>query len=361
MRKIIHIDMDAFYAQVEVRDNPNLQGKPIIIGSGDPYHGVVSTCSYEARAFGVRSAMANAKAYKLCPHAVFIRQNNKKYKYVSKQIFKIFEKYTDIIQPLSIDEAFLDVTTNKLDIQSATIIAKMIKEDILKQTKLTASAGVSYNMMLAKLGSDYQKPNGLTVISKERAIEFINSVSLRDIYGIGKSLEKKMNSFGIYSVIDLRNFSREECLKYFGSRGSDLYDQIRGIDNRVVMPSREQKSIANETTLHKPYDNIFDAYKLLEKLTVSTIHKLEQKNIYAKTFNVKIKYGDFSQYTRSVTVDIPSNIAIDFTKHINSLLFKFPYQNKQVRLIGISFSNLYNQSELTKLKDDNNYIQTKLF
>lgn len=353
--------MDAFFAQVEQRDNPEYRGKPIIIGSGNPNYGVVSTCSYEARKFGVRSAMANIKAYKLCPQAIFVRQEMAKYKQASKLVFDVFYEVTDLVEGLSIDEAYLDVTENKLNIASATEIAKYIKKRIFEETGLTASAGVSYNKLLAKLGSDYNKPNGMTIIPPHKTDDFLQTINLRDIPGIGKSAQEKMHILGVYTVNDLLAFSIEDCIKYFNNHGATLYNYVRGIDDRPVTPNRVRKSIGHETTLRVPYQNIFDAESLLVKLTKSTLHSMRNKNTYAKTFNVKIKYGDFTQYTRAISLSYPSNIDIDFTKHIKDLLFKFPYQNKEIRLIGISFCNLYDKSELKHITKEQKITQTTLF
>lgn len=361
MKKIIHIDMDAFFAQVEQRDNPEYRGKPIIIGSGNPNYGVVSTCSYEARKFGVRSAMPNAKAYRLCPHGIFVRQTYNKYQVVSEQIFTIFHEVTDLVEGLSLDEAFLDVTNNKLGLSSATDIAKYIKARIFTETQLTASAGVSYNKLLAKLGSEYQKPDGLTIIPPHKSEAFLKTVALKDISGVGKKVQAKMHILGIDTIDDLLAFSREDCVKYFNAFGYTLYDYIRGIDHREVKATRIRKSIGHETTLHIPYQNIFACEQLLTKFTIATLVTMRKKNIYAKTFSVKIKYSDFSQYTRAVTLSYPSNINVDFTKHINSLLFKFPHQNKEIRLVGVSFSKLYSKDELKTTYKDIKTTQTKLF
>ncbi len=361
MRKIIHVDMDAFFAQVEMRDNPEYQGKPIVIGSGNPQYGVVSTCSYEARKYGVRSAMPNIKAYKLCPHAIFVRQNNVKYREASRLIHNVFHEVTDIVEGLSLDEAYLDVTTNKLNIESATEVATYIKKRIYEETHLTCSAGVSYNKLLAKLGSDYNKPNGLTVITPKRTNDFLQSISLRDIPGIGKSAQSKMEILGIFTIEDLKALSRDECIKYFNSHGSTLYEYVRGIDNREVIPFRERKSIGHETTLKKPYENIFDSEPLLNKFLASSLASMQKKKIYAKTFSVKIKYGDFTQYTRSISLDYYSNTYIDFSKHVHALLLKFPFQNKQIRLIGISFSSLADEKTYSSQSKKQSTIQTSLF
>lgn len=361
MRKIIHIDMDAFFAQVEQRDHPEYRNKPIVIGSGNPNYGVVSTCSYEARKYGIRSAMPNIKAYKLCPQAIFVRQTYSKYQAVSKQIFEIFYEVTDIVEGLSLDEAFLDVTENKLELESATEVAKYIKKRILEETNLTASAGVSYNKLLAKLGSDYNKPNGLTIIPPHKTEQFLQTIELKDIHGVGKSAQQKMHILGVHTIEDLKTFTREDCIKYFNSFGSTLYDYVRGIDNRPVVASRERKSIGHETTLRTPYSNIFESQSLLEKFTKSTLHGMRAKNTYAKTFSVKIKYGDFTQYTRSHTLNYPSNTDIDFTKQIRPLLLKFPYQNKEIRLVGIAFSNLVDKEDLKLYQSVTKRTQTKLF
>lgn len=361
MRKIIHIDMDAFFAQVEQRDNPEYRNKPIVIGSGNPRYGVVSTCSYEARKYGVRSAMPNIKAYKLCPHAIFVRQNNQKYRDASAKIFEVFYEVTDLVEGLSLDEAYLDVTVNKLEIESATEIARYIKMRILEETNLTASAGVSYNKLLAKLGSDYNKPNGLTIIPPNKTEQFLQAIDLKDIHGVGKSAQEKMHILGVHTIDDLLKFSKDDCIKYFNSFGETLYNYIRGIDERQVIPSRERKSLGHETTLRKPYSNIFESESLLTKFTISTLHQMRTKKLYAKTFNVKIKYGDFTQYTRSISLPYPSNTNVDFTKHIKSLLFKFPYQNKEIRLVGISFSNLVDENEMATISKEIVTKQTKLF
>lgn len=361
MRKIIHIDMDAFFAQVEMRDNPQYRNKPIVIGSGHPRYGVVSTCSYEARKFGVRSGIPNIKAYKLCPEAIFVRQNIRKYIKVSKQIFAIFYEVTDLVEGMSLDEAYLDVTENKLGFESATKVAKYIKRRIYEETNLTASAGVSYNKLLAKIGSDYQKPNGLTVIPPDKCDEFMKTVSLRDIPGIGQRAQEKMHILGIYSVEDFHKLSREESIKYFNSSGATLYDYVRGIDNRKVTSDHVRKSIASETTLRKPFSNIFESESLLTKLTISTLNSMRKQELYAKTFSIKIKYSDFTQHTRAITIKYPSNINVDFTKHIKALLLKFPHQNKEIRLIGISFSNLVDKHQIKTIEKEQQTTQTKLF
>lgn len=356
MRKIIHVDMDAFYAQVEMRDNPEYRGKPIIIGSGNHRYGVVSTCSYEARAFGVRSAMPNIQAYKLCPQGIFVRQKMEKYARVSAQIFEIFHEVSDCVEGLSLDEAYIDVTENKLGYSSAIKVAHYLKQRILEVTNLTSSAGVSYNKLLAKIGSDFQKPNGLTVITPEQTEAFISNLSLKNFPGVGTKLYNKMEILGIFKPDDLLQLSSEECIKYFGKHGNDLYNYVRGIDHRQVIAESTRKSIGQETTLKKEIENIAECKNLLYKLVNSTISQIQNKKLYATTFTIKIKYADFTQYTRAKTVN-PSHTSIDFTKHIDSLLLSFPHQNKHIRLVGVSFSGLCTQSDIKK----SNIEQTTLF
>lgn len=226
-RKIIHIDMDAFYASIEQRDNPSLKGKPLVVGGSPHGRGVVSTCSYEARKYGIHSAMPCKEAYIRCPYAVFVRPRFYVYKEVSNQIRNIFHRYTDLVEPLSLDEAFLDVTENKKKIKSATIIAKLIKEDIKRETGLTASAGVSYNKFVAKLASDYQKPNGLTVITEDNVQEFLDALPVKKFFGVGKVTERVLKNNGINTGYDLRNTSLEKLEKIFKNRGLELYNFAR--------------------------------------------------------------------------------------------------------------------------------------
>jgi len=248
-RKIIHIDMDAFYASVEQRDHPQLRGKPVIVGGDPGSRGVVATCSYEARRFGIHSAMSSARAYRLCPQAIFVRPRFDVYRAVSAQIREIFHQHTDLVEPLSLDEAYLDVTENKQQIASATWVAREILQQIYKQTALTASAGVSYNKFLAKLASDIDKPAGLTVVTPEQAEAFIGQLPVRRFHGIGRVTEKKLLARGIASGADLRRCSLAELEHLFGSAGQYFYDIARGIDTRPVVPNRVRKSIGKETTL----------------------------------------------------------------------------------------------------------------
>jgi len=269
-RKIIHVDMDAFFASVEQRDNPELKGKPIAVGGGSK-RGVITTASYEARPFGIRSAMPGFKAKAKCPDLIFVKPRFEVYGQVSKQIREIFSRYTDLIEPLSFDEAFLDVTECKVDLEFATDIAKAIKADIEQETSLTASAGVSYCKFIAKIASDMNKPDGLTVIKPKQAISFLESLPVEKFFGVGKVTAQKMKSRGIYTGKDLKEWSQYDLIKQFGKPGRFYYDIVRGIDDRPVKVERERKSLGIERTFEDPID---DLNILQEKLNATESESL---------------------------------------------------------------------------------------
>ena len=342
-RKIIHVDMDAFFAAVEQRDNPLLRGKAVIVGGDPDSRGVVSTCSYEARKFGIHSAMSSAKAFKLCPSAIFIRPNFSKYKQASQQIRQIFKTYTDLIEPLSLDEAFLDVTENKINNPSATIIAEIILAQIFAETHLTASAGVSYNKFLAKVASDINKPHGLFVIPPDRAIPFIEELPIRKFFGIGKVTEAKMLKLGIRNGADLKKYSKIELIKKFGKFGEYYYDIVRGIDNRPVDPIRIRKSVGKEITLSYDTDSIEHILTLLEELATKVNDILVRLKISGKTITLKIKYHNFNVITRSCTLPLYVQQSPDIImRHIIALLKKTDAGKQKIRLLGITISNLDN-------------------
>ena len=300
-RKIIHIDMDAFFAAVEIRDNPKLKGKPVIIGN-DPRQtggrGVVSTCSYEARAFGIHSAMSSKEAYERCPQAVFISGNYEKYKAVGLEIRAIFKRYTDLIEPMSIDEAYLDVTENKLGIKSAVKIARLIQQDIWQELHLTASAGVSYNKFLAKMASDYQKPHGLTVILPDQAQEFLKQMDIAKFHGVGKKTVERLHEMGIYNGADLLKVSEITLIDRFGRLGFDLYRKARGIHNSPVKSDRIRKSIGKEKTYGKILQVEEDIKKELTLLSEKVALNLSKQDKTGKIIILKIRYADFSTLTR---------------------------------------------------------------
>lgn len=340
-RKIIHIDMDAFYASIEQRDNPSLKGKPLVVGGSPHGRGVVSTCSYEARKYGIHSAMPCKEAYIRCPYAVFVRPRFYVYKEVSNQIRNIFHRYTDLVEPLSLDEAFLDVTENKKKIKSATIIAKLIKEDIKRETGLTASAGVSYNKFVAKLASDYQKPNGLTVITEDNVQEFLDTLPVKKFFGVGKVTERVLKNNGINTGYDLRNTSLEKLEKIFKNRGLELYNFARGIDNRPVNPTRIRKSIGAETTLIEN-KNIDDAetVMILDELCEEVAERMAKEDKVAKTITLKIKFEDFKTITRSLSVSDYIRNYDDIRFYAAELLTHVEDTNKTIRLFGVTVSNL---------------------
>ena len=338
-RKIIHIDMDAFFAAVEIRDNPKLRGKPVIIGS-DPRQtggrGVVSTCSYEARAFGVHSAMSSKEAYERCPQAIFISGNYEKYKAVGLEIRAIFKRYTDLIEPMSIDEAYLDVTENKLGIKSAVKIARLIQEDIWQELHLTASAGVSYNKFLAKMASDYQKPHGLTVILPDKAQDFLKQMDIAKFHGVGKKTVEKLHEMGIYTGADLLDVSEVTLIDRFGRLGYDLYRKARGIHNSPVKSNRIRKSIGKEKTYSKILQDEEDIKKELTLLSEKVAHNLSKQDKAGKIIILKIRYADFSTLTRRKSLPQATQDASQISQTALQLYEELAEKEKGVRLLGIT-------------------------
>lgn len=338
-RKIIHIDMDAFFAAVEIRDNPKLKGKPVIIGS-DPRQtggrGVVSTCSYEARAFGVHSAMSSKEAYERCPQAVFISGNYEKYKAVGLEIRAIFKRYTDLIEPMSIDEAYLDVTENKLGIKSAVKIARLIQQDIWRELQLTASAGVSYNKFLAKMASDYQKPHGLTVILPDQAQEFLKQMDIAKFHGVGKKTVEKLNQMGIYTGADLLDVSEVTLIDRFGRLGFDLYRKVRGIHNSPVKSNRIRKSIGKEKTYGKILQDEEDIKKELTLLSEKVALNLSKQDKTGKIIILKIRYTDFSTLTRRKSLPQATQDASQIAQTALQLYEELAEKEKGIRLLGIT-------------------------
>jgi DNA polymerase-4 len=344
IRKIIHIDMDAFYASVEQRDRPELKGKPVIVGGDPNSRGVVAACSYEARRFGIHSAMASSKAYRLCPDAMFIRPRFDMYRAVSAQIREIFCEYTDLVEPLSLDEAFLDVTENYTGIASATLIAKEIKKKIYDRTgKLTASAGVSFNKFIAKVASDMNKPDGLTVITPEMADEFIDRLPIRKFFGVGKVTEEKMLNLGIKTGADLKKYTKAQLIELFGKSGSYFYSIAHGNDERPVEPNRIRKSIGKETTFSLDIDDTDQMLEILQDIADRLENSLIKREAKGRTITLKVKYYDFQSTTRSITIDEPADSASVIMKYIKPLLFKTEAGTKKVRLLGISISNFDDQ------------------
>lgn len=338
IRKIIHVDMDAFYASVEQLDNPDLRGKAIAVGGGGD-RGVVSAASYEARKYGVRSAMAGALARKLCPDLIFVRTNFERYRAVSNQIRAVFFEFTDLVEPLSLDEAYLDVTENKVGMPSATVIASWVRQRIKEETGLNASAGISINKFIAKVASDINKPNGQKTIPPEEVIDFLEQLDIRKFYGIGKKTAEKMYLHGIFTGLDLKQKSLEYLSDNFGKSGTYYYSIVRGIQHSEVKPNRIRKSLAAERTFSQ---NITSEIFMLEKLELIAIEvekRLAKSKVAGKTITLKIKYSDFTLQTRSKTLDYYVKSKDILLETAKNLLYQEKMKNS-VRLLGISLSNL---------------------
>ncbi|MGO3240603.1 MAG: DNA polymerase IV [Sphingobacteriaceae bacterium] len=339
MRKIIHVDMDAFYASVEQRDFPELRGKSLAVGGSPDGRGVVAAASYEARKFGVRSAMSSRSALQRCPDLIFVRPRFEVYREVSQAIRSIFSRYTDLIEPLSLDEAYLDVTEDKLSIGSAIEIARAIKSTILDELNLTASAGVSVNKFVAKIASDYEKPNGLTFIGPSKVISFLEALPIEKFHGVGQVTAKKMNQMGIFRGVDLKRFSQTELSQHFGKSGKFFYQIVRGIDDRPVRTNRERKSVGVEDTFETDLYELHDLHTEIDRLCRKLVQRLESTGKRGKTLTLKVKFSDFSQVTRSMTVP---DLSTDFDPLValfRQLLDKVDIQERKIRLLGVTLSN----------------------
>jgi DNA polymerase-4 len=340
IRKIIHVDMDAFYASVEQRDNPELRGKPVVVGGSPSGRGVVATCSYEARKYGVHSAMPASQAIRLCPHAIFVKTRFSAYREVSKQIREIFFEYTDLVEPLSLDEAFLDVTQNHKGLPSATLIAKEIKDRIFEQTELTASAGVAHNKFLAKVASDINKPNGLTLITPDKAEAFLEELDIKQFFGVGKATQKKMHAIGIKTGADLKEWSEIDLVKAFGKSGRFYYRIVRGIDHREVKPHRIRKSYGKERTFSEDIDSLEWIHNFLDELAQTIAEGMKKINAAGKTITLKVRYKDFETITRSYSLAQYTNRYQDIMDVVRKLLNETEVGTRPVRLLGITLSNL---------------------
>ncbi len=345
VRKILHIDMDAFFASVEQRDFPELRGKPVIVGGQPESRGVVAACSYEARQFGVHSAMPSAQAAKLCKGAIFVPHRFEVYREASAQIHNVFKAYTEHIEPLSLDEAYLDVTTKAAEVGSATQIAKDIKRDIKNRTDLIASAGVSYNKFLAKIASDMDKPDGLYVIRPEAADAFIEQLEIRKFFGVGKVTEKKMHKRGIFTGADLKALDKAKLTQYFGRSGDYYYNIARGIDDRPVRVHRERKSIGAETTFEKNLLNKAQIWQKLLSLCERVERTLQTKGLQARTVTLKVKYSDFTLNTRSKTSLSAVQNQAHLIEVLPELLKKTEVGSRPIRLVGVSVSTLSKRGE----------------
>lgn len=340
VRKIIHIDMDAFYASVEQRDNPDLRGRPVIVG-GDPLgRGVVAAASYEARRFGIRSAMPAAWAARACPEAVFLRPRFAVYRAVSREIHAVFRRYTERIEPLSLDEAYLDVSDSPLCHGSATLMAREIKAGVLEQTGLVASAGISYNKFLAKLASDFDKPDGLFVIEPKQALGFIDALPVGAFHGVGPATERRMRARGIETAHDLRGYERHQLVEWFGKAGFHYHDIARGIDQRPVVSQRARKSLGHETTYPQDLASRAAVEEALAPLAERVAADLAARHLAARTVTLKVKYADFELITRRRTFRRPLTAVDELLGALLPLLDDTAIGQRAVRLLGVTCSGL---------------------
>lgn len=339
VRKIIHIDMDAFYASVEQRDNPHLRGRPIAVGGSPNGRGVVATASYEARRYGVRSAMPSARAITLCPDIIFVRPRFDAYKEASNAIRDIFEEYTDLIEPLSLDEAYLDVTENKKGIPFALRVAQRIREDIVRELGITATAGVSYCKFLAKMASGYKKPNGLNFIPPENALIFIDQLPIDQFHGIGEKTAEKMRSMGIFNGADLRGTDLRTLVKRFGKMGRFYHKIASGEDNRPIITHRPRKSASVEDTFPEDLSLLPDMDLHIERMASTLMGRIEPKGLFGRSVHLKVKFADFTSITRSQSFSDPVKDAGAIAETCKDLLRKTEAGERKVRLLGVGVSN----------------------
>ena len=350
LRKIIHVDMDAFYASVEELDNPELRGKPLAVG-GNEIRGVVSAANYEARKYGVRSAMSGYLAKKNCPHLTFVKPRFARYKEISQKIRSIFFEYTDLVEPLSLDEAYLDVTINKKGNPSATLLAKEIRQRILEEVGLKASAGISINKFIAKVASDFNKPNGQKTVNPEEVLQFLEDLEIRKFFGVGKVTAEKMYKLGIFTGKDLKTKSLEFLENHFGKSGSHYYNVVRGIHNSAVKPHRTPKSVGAERTFSENLSSEVFMLERLEQIANELERRLKKSKLAGKTITLKIKYSDFTLQTRSKTLAYfvaDKSLILEIAKE---LLYQEKMENS-VRLLGISLANLNTKEKKTAAKEN---------
>ncbi|UBZ08032.1 DNA polymerase IV [Salegentibacter mishustinae] len=350
LRKIIHIDMDAFYASVEQLDNPELRGKAIAVG-GSSERGVVSAASYEARKYGVKSAMSSVIAKRNCPHLIFVKTRFDRYREISQRIREIFYEYTDLVEPLSLDEAYLDVTENKKGNPSASLIAKEIREKIKEKTGLNASAGISINKFIAKIASDFNKPNGQKTVNPEEVEEFLEVLDIRKFHGVGKVTAEKMYMLGIFTGKDLKTKSLDYLTEKFGKSGAHYYNVVRGIHLSEVKPNRIRKSLGAERTFNENISSEIFMLERLENIAEEIERRLKKSKVAGKTITLKIKYSDFTQQTRSKTVSFYISSRELILENARELLFQEKMKDS-VRLLGISLSNLNTDKSEKKPKEE---------
>lgn len=340
MNKIIHVDMDAYFAAIEIRENPSLKGKCVIVGGSPNGRGVVSTCSYEARKYGVRSGMASHQAWKLCPQGVFVHSSFALYKEVSNQIREVFFRHTELVEPVSLDEAYLDVSASCSTLEEAVGIATSIKAEILASTRLTCSAGVSFNKFLAKIGSDLNKPDGITVISPDNARELLFALPIGKFHGIGRVTAAKMEKLGIHNGADLFNWELKDLMRRFGKVGLFYYNVVRGIDSREVITSWDPKSISCESTFYADVADVSELIGKLQDLVDRLVNRMSFKGIQGKNIVIKIKYDNFDLITRSCALpEITADKSIIF-EYAQKLLVANWDETRKIRLLGVGVGKL---------------------
>jgi DNA polymerase-4 len=349
-RAILHLDLDAFYASIEQRDHPEYHGKPVIVG-GSPYHrGVVATASYEARKYGVHSAMPSRTAYRLCPQAIFLPARFEVYRAVSQQIMTIFRQQTALVEPLSLDEAYLDVTDTAHHLDEAARLAREIKQQVWDQTHLTASAGISYCKFLAKIASDAHKPDGLTVISQEDAPAFLEALPIEKFFGVGKVTAAKMRELGIQTGADLKHMGEERLRNLFGKHGGQLYRYACGVDDRLVEPVRERKSVGKEVTLERDIRDRDEMERVLDTLALQVEHRLTELGIAGRTLTLKVGWSTFELVTRASSREQGFQSAQEMLPVLRALLSGLVDGKRAVRLLGVTVSNLVSPNELRRAR-----------
>ena len=361
MRKIIHIDMDAFYASVEQRDYPRYRGKPLAVGATPHQRGVVCAASYEARTFGIHSALSSRVALQRCPHLIFVPPRFDVYRSISQQICAIFEQHTDLVEPVALDEAYLDVTENKLGLPHATTIARAIRASIFKETGLTASAGVSFNKFLAKMASGLNKPNGLTVILPEQAETFVESLPIEKFHGIGKVSATKMHELNINTGADLKQRSEAELVQHFGKVGHYYFKIARAQDDRPVEANRVRKSVGAETSYAQDLSDQAVMLHELETIAQTVYQRLERHQTGGRTITLKVKFANYQQITRSRTVISEIREVATIVTLAQALFEAVNLEGRHVRLLGISLSNLGSEERSFRGSQIESSIQLVLF
>ncbi len=340
IRKIIHVDMDAFFASVEQRDQPRYRGQPLVVGGTPDQRGVVAAASYEARQYGIHSAMPSRTAMQKCPHLIFVRPRFDVYQEVSDKIREIFHRFTDLVEPLSLDEAYLDVTENKFDMPSATLIAKDIKKQIFEETKLTASAGVSINKFLAKTASAVNKPDGLFLIRPDQAEAFVEKLAIEKFYGIGQVTAEKMRKAGVFTGADLKQWAEADLIRRFGKVGSFYFHIVRGNDDRPVTPNRIRKSLGAEESFAEDLIDRHSIISALEEIAETLKRRVDSNETSGRTLTLKVKYGDYQQVTRSRTLAASIYEVDEIIRVAMQLLHATEIEHRHVRLLGLALSNL---------------------